>query len=54
MKNDGSFKRQLSYIKQETLTTMCFLTLPFSPLCFLLFFFLFPSISISGMVRKDL
>lgn len=54
MKNDGSFKRQLSYFKQATLTTMCCLTLAFPSLCFLLFIFLLPSVSISGVARKDL
>lgn len=42
MKNDGSFKRQLSYFKQATLTTMCCLTLPFPPSVFFCSSFFFP------------
>lgn len=55
MKNDGSFKRQLSYLKQATLTTMCCLTLPFTPSVFFCSSLSFPlCISISGMAREDL
>lgn len=54
MKNDGPFKRQLSYFKEETLGTMRSLTLPSPPSVFLLDASLLRSVSIPGVAQKDL